>query len=247
MISAKGIAPLRGLAPDGDTTEKLKRDFGRARKERRPFFLEASEFDKILDWKLGSQYGRVSRHRKLLLDTSIPIVTRAAFEVRAAERGETLKIRTGILTALPIVGVPVASAILALVMPEEYGVIDFRGWRQVFGHKRPTSRFRVIYDTCNMCGGSRMNFLGCHRKSNTPFGTTIAKRKAYNKSLDASGFAFLREVRDAFAGEKYLSITNEEILRRLEKIQPGFMEWAQQLPRLPEKKKTQSANPKNSS
>lgn len=137
MISAKVIAPLRGLAPDGDTTEKLKRDFGRLRKERRPFFLGASEFDKILDWKLGSQYGRVSRHRKLLLDTSIPIVTRAAFEVRAAERGETLKIRTGILTALPIVGVPVASAILALVMPEEYGVIDFRGWRQVFGDKRP--------------------------------------------------------------------------------------------------------------
>ena len=120
-----------------DTTEKLKRDFGRLRQERRPFFLEASEFDNILDWKLGSQYGRVSRHRKLLLDTSIPIVTHAAFDVRAAERGDTLKIRTGILTSLPIVGVPVASAILALVMPEEYGVIDFRGWRQVFGDKRP--------------------------------------------------------------------------------------------------------------
>jgi hypothetical protein len=54
-------------------------------------------------------------------------------------------------------------------------------------------------------------------------------------------------VRDAFAGEKYLSINNEEILRRLEKIQPGFVEWAQQLPRLPEKKKMQSADPKKSS
>jgi hypothetical protein len=34
------------------------------------------------------------------------------------------------------VGVPVASAVLALVFPEEYGVIDFRGWWQIFGEKR---------------------------------------------------------------------------------------------------------------
>jgi 2C-methyl-D-erythritol 2,4-cyclodiphosphate synthase len=36
------------------------------------------------------------------------------------------------------VGVPVASAILALVFPEKYSVIDFRGWRQVFGEERTT-------------------------------------------------------------------------------------------------------------
>ncbi len=71
-----------------------------------------------------------------MLDPSIPIVTRAAFEVSAIEGGDTLKIRTALLTALPIVGVPVASAILALVMPEEYGVVDFRGWHQVFSEKR---------------------------------------------------------------------------------------------------------------
>ncbi len=187
MISAKVIAPLRGLAPDGDTTEKLKRDFGRLRQERRPFFLEASEFDNILDWKLGSQYGRVSRHRKLLLDTSIPIVTHAAFDVRAAERGDTLKIRTGILTSLPIVGVPVASAIWRSSCPRNTELLTFVVGVKCSVTNGPTSPFRVIYVTCNRCGGSRMNFLGCPRKSNTPFGTTIAKRMAYNKSLDASG------------------------------------------------------------
>lgn len=36
------------------------------------------------------------------------------------------------------VGVPVASAVLALVFPEKYAVIDFRGWRQVFGEERTT-------------------------------------------------------------------------------------------------------------
>lgn len=136
MISALDIAPLRGLAEDHLTTEKLKRKLRRLRKARRPFYLEASEFDEILHWKLRSQYGRVSRHRHLLLDTTISSVTRTAFEVRAAERDDTLKIRTGVLTSLPLVGVPIASAILTLVMPEEYGVIDFRGWRQVFGEER---------------------------------------------------------------------------------------------------------------
>jgi len=136
MISARDIKPLRGLAPDGDTTENLKDRFRQLRRTRRPFYLEPPDFQDILLWKLGSQYGRVSRHRNHLLDTAIPIITRAAFEVEAAERGDTLKIRTSVLTALPIVGVPVASAILSLVMPEEYGVIDFRGWRQVFGEER---------------------------------------------------------------------------------------------------------------
>jgi hypothetical protein len=34
------------------------------------------------------------------------------------------------------VGVPVASAVLALVFPEEYAVIDFRGWRQLFDEEK---------------------------------------------------------------------------------------------------------------
>lgn len=44
--------------------------------------------------------------------------------------------RVGILCALRGVGVPVASAVLALAFPDEYAVIDFRGWRQVFGEDR---------------------------------------------------------------------------------------------------------------
>ena len=38
-----------------------------------------------------------------------------------------------VLSALEGVAVPVASAILALTEPERYCVIDFRGWRAVFG------------------------------------------------------------------------------------------------------------------
>ena len=40
------------------------------------------------------------------------------------------------LTELSGVGIGVASAILALVDPEHYCVIDFRGWRAAFGEMR---------------------------------------------------------------------------------------------------------------
>lgn len=46
---------------------------------------------------------------------------------------------------------------------------------------------------------------------------------------DAKGWAFMREVRDAFANEKYQSINNDEILKRLDRIQPGFIAWSNSL------------------
>jgi len=40
------------------------------------------------------------------------------------------------------VSIPVASAVLAIVFPEKYAVIDFRGWRQVFGEEKRTFSIR---------------------------------------------------------------------------------------------------------
>jgi hypothetical protein len=42
----------------------------------------------------------------------------------------------GLLVAIPGVGIPVASAILALSDPQRYCVIDFRGWRALFCEER---------------------------------------------------------------------------------------------------------------
>ena len=39
-------------------------------------------------------------------------------------------------TALPGIGIGVASAVLALSEPEQYAIIDWRGWRQAFGTGR---------------------------------------------------------------------------------------------------------------
>jgi len=46
------------------------------------------------------------------------------------------KVRAGLLACLPGVGLGVASAILALTFPEEYGVIDFRVWKVIFNEDR---------------------------------------------------------------------------------------------------------------
>lgn len=57
---------------------------------------------------------------------------------------------------------------------------------------------------------------------------TLKAAEVYEKR----GLAFLKDVRDAFSGETYGSITNEAILSRLEKIHPGYIKWARDLPRL---------------
>ncbi len=45
-----------------------------------------------------------------------------------------------VLQALPGVGMGVASAILTLTSPQDYGVIDFRVWELVFGRSKNGER-----------------------------------------------------------------------------------------------------------
>ena len=99
-------------------------------------YLTYSELDEVLKWKLRGQYERTARYRRGLADETVRVVTKAAFGIQLQEKSLELRIRTGVLTGLPGVGVPVASAILALVDPETYGVLDFRAWRQVFPKKK---------------------------------------------------------------------------------------------------------------
>jgi hypothetical protein len=57
----------------------------------------------------------------------------AAFTVQHEDRLVQLRVRTAVLTALPGVGTPIASAMLALSEPDSYGILDFRVWRQMTG------------------------------------------------------------------------------------------------------------------
>jgi hypothetical protein len=130
------LRALRGQVEDHAKTEKLKRSLAALRRRRHPFYLTRLELEPILRWKLRTQYGRGARFREYMTDRLVRHVTRAAFEYSVDNADLELIVRTRLLSALPGIGVPVASAILALVEPHRYCVVDFRGWRAVFGEDR---------------------------------------------------------------------------------------------------------------
>lgn len=139
MITAAQLIPYRTSGDDYDRTEYLKGQFAKLRQERVPLYLTLDEFDKILRWELRGQYGRQRESRNVNTDGVIRTVTMAALSLpHPVDDDYETELRVGVLCALRGVGVPVASAILALVFPEKYAVIDFRGWRQVFGEEKTT-------------------------------------------------------------------------------------------------------------
>ena len=137
MITAAQISPLRSASRDPQT-ERLKERLAHLRAERHPFFLTKSEFEEILRWKLRGQFGRQLSRRAANTEEIIRAVSGLALAIDHGDQEYELELRLGLLCCLRGVGVPVASAVLALVFPEQYAVIDFRGWRQVFGEEKST-------------------------------------------------------------------------------------------------------------
>ena len=101
-------------------------------------FLGLEEFRQITRWKLGRQLKRVPQLEQLT-ESLVRSVTRAAFHLHADHEPSdavAASVCLSVLTSLPGVGVPVASAVLALTFPDDYCVVDFRGWRALFGEDR---------------------------------------------------------------------------------------------------------------
>jgi thermostable 8-oxoguanine DNA glycosylase len=139
MITAAQIAPYRRTGADYGPTERLKAEMARSRLERHPLYLTKDQFDRILRWKLGQQYGRQRHRHESNTEEIIRMVTGFALTMSLPKDKEyELELRVSVLCSLRGVEVPAASAILALVFPEEYAVIDFRVWRQVFGEDKWT-------------------------------------------------------------------------------------------------------------
>ena len=136
MITTAQITASRRRAVDAgewQKTDSLKAKLGHLRQQRCPLFLTETEFDEILRWKLRGQYRRQAHLRMGNTDEVIRQVTGLALTVSHVDEDCELQLRVSILSALRGVGVPVASAVLALVYPDEYAVVDFRVWRQLFG------------------------------------------------------------------------------------------------------------------
>lgn len=137
MVTAADLLPYRVSSDDYELTQELKARLAHLRGERQPMYLAGDEFDQILRWKLRGQYGRQRAWRQCNTEDVIRAVTGLALSVCHTDPDYELELRMGALCTLRGVQVPVASAVLALVYPETYAVVDFRGWRQVFG-REPT-------------------------------------------------------------------------------------------------------------
>jgi hypothetical protein len=139
MITAAQIAPLRRAAPDRAEAARLIECFATLRQTRDPLYLASNDLDQILRWKLRGQYGRQAQRRAANTENLVRLVTQAAFAITHSDSVYETELRLGLLCCLRGVGVPVASAILTLVYPDRYAVIDYRGWSRVFGGKKKTS------------------------------------------------------------------------------------------------------------
>ena len=114
-------------------TEALCERLNQSINSRSEPYLDIAEFDSILHWKLRNQYNRQLAHRNMNNSEIISTVTKAAFSIQHPDKYYELDLKVSLLCAIRGVAVPVASAILTLVYPHKYAVIDFRNWRQVFG------------------------------------------------------------------------------------------------------------------
>lgn len=141
VVEPEQLRLVRGSELDIAETRELKQHIARALRLRAPYaFLGLDDFRRIARWKLGRQLGRV-RPLEQLTEGLVRSVTRTAFHLHADHKRSdavAASVCVGVLTSLPGVGVGVASAVLALTFPDDYCVVDFRGWRALFGEDRRT-------------------------------------------------------------------------------------------------------------
>lgn len=94
--------------------------------------LSLATFGAVLDWKLRKQRKRTEKHRNGVTADLIRLITSCFAQVKHADEKTEREIRLDVLCALPGVGLGVASAILTLAQPENYGIIDFRVWQVLY-------------------------------------------------------------------------------------------------------------------
>lgn len=128
----KQIEELINQADDKNETKNLIQHFDNLKQTRKPFYLTATEFEQILTWKLRTQFGRQSKIRLNNTEENIQLITKTTFLLTHKNTNIETSLKLKSLTLLYGVEIPVASSILTLCYPENYSVIDFRNWRQIF-------------------------------------------------------------------------------------------------------------------
>jgi hypothetical protein len=117
---------------DWQQTVQLKADIAAHLAQNLGKGLSKSLFDRIVTWKLDKQEPRTDYLRVNITDDLISKITACAFSLVHRDRDFLAEMRLNALSAFPGVNMGVASAILALTFPNEYGVIDPRIWKHVY-------------------------------------------------------------------------------------------------------------------
>lgn len=128
----KQIEELINQADENNKTKELIKQIDNLKKMRTPFYLTANELEQILKWKLRTQYGRQTKIRMNNTDGNIVLITKTAFLLTHNDKDIETALKLKSLTLLYGVEIPVASSILTLCYPDNYSVVDFRNWRQIF-------------------------------------------------------------------------------------------------------------------
>jgi hypothetical protein len=141
MIAAADLQAVRarnghGVHADDAEREAIEAAFQDRRAERHPFFLTGEELNRVFRWKLRGQHERMAGQRARNTEAAYRLISQAVFQVVGPDLEYESVVRLGLLTALTGVGVPIASAVLALAEPQKYCIVDRRGWRVVFGKER---------------------------------------------------------------------------------------------------------------
>jgi len=89
-------------------------------------------FERIAKWKLRRQSGRTQKHREKTTPELVALLSKCCWQALHADRAVKARIRLHIMTGLPGVGIGLASALLALTWPGEYGIVDFRVWEVLY-------------------------------------------------------------------------------------------------------------------
>lgn len=126
---------------DLEELQKLKTKVSTNLKKRKQPFINASELDEIIRWKLDKQYHRSKKQREVNDDKVVIPITTATFSIDSVDEKYKLELQLKLLTSLRGVAIPLASAVLAICYPKSYAVIDSLLWQLLY--KEEKSSFTV--------------------------------------------------------------------------------------------------------
>lgn len=118
--------------------DELILTFNNYKEWRDPMYIELAELDVILKFELRKQLNRQAEMRKQNSETVIRRISELALSIETGNTEYTTEIRIKILSSMKGIHTAVASAILTVVYPDRYAIIDRRNWRTLFDQDKVT-------------------------------------------------------------------------------------------------------------